>query len=183
MDGSPAGKAGAKPGKFARAQMTTNPPCHIDPAKLKLVEHTNNSWICVAPSGASPRDFHLNRGPFELFPRDVSRFDTLIIVDAGNRYWARFLCVDSGAGQCLFALLESVDLPPVQHDRSDRVPAGYEVVQGGPDDMEPWLVRRIADSVILNRFHVHRTREEAVRFLLDHPTVRGETSQGIWRGQ
>lgn len=151
----------------------------VAPGTLRLIQYANNDWTGLAPRDCEPEDLHLNPAPFELLPNQVARFDTLRLVDPGDKWVAWYACVEALTGHKVFALLNAIRLPSRVGDASDRVPAGFEVVQGGPGDEEGWLVRRVLDGVILNRHRRTPTREDGIRFLLSHAAVRGEVHQSI----
>lgn len=152
----------------------------VSAGSLVLTQYKSNDWTGLAPRGCEPEDFHLRADPFDLLPDQVARFDTLRLIDPGDRWMAEYLCVEALTGRKVFALVHKVDLPPREADTSARIPAGYEIVQGGAEDHEDWLVRRVADQVVLNRHMTMGSYERARRYLLDHPTVRGEVHQSVY---
>lgn len=152
----------------------------VMPATLMLEQYRNNSWVAIAPRDCVPEDFHLRSEPFDLLPSQMARFDTLRLIDPGDRWLAQYLCVESVLMRKVFSLMSVVKLPAREGDMTDRVPTGYEVVQGGPDDFEDWKVVRVKDGVVLNKHQRMGSREEAVRYCIDHPTVRPAQHHSIY---
>ncbi len=171
-----AGTAGRKSAKGAKAQADAaveRQVGHIAPANHQLAEQCVNSWFSVAPRDSVPDDFDMVAEPFALIAQDLTRFDSMRLVAADDSWLADLIVVDKGPGYALCKVVRSVKLPKRRSISENRVPEGFEVVQGGIGE-EPWICRRLADGVVLNVGQFHHRREDAIRYLLDHATVRGE---------
>jgi|SRR5882672_5286564 len=141
---------------------------------VKLRELTNNQWTCVLPAGMTLDDVEAP-GVFALVGDLLQPFDILHLCTSDRTAWGELLVLDAGAGFVDVRLLRREKLPPRLDTGEVRMPAGFAIRRAGPSDSQPgFLVVRLSDGRLLNaELHIHR-REEAIRFLLDHATVRPE---------
>jgi hypothetical protein len=175
----PAGSAPAEGGEglaaAGRAQLG-----QVSPEKIVLSQYLRNSWNAVAPKGARPEDLDMVDGPFNLVARDLTVQDDIRVIAADGSWLADYLVVDTGPTFALARLTQAINLPLRRDDMSERV-IGFRFVQAGPNDSQPgWLAVRIADGVLLNAGHHHHRREDCVRFVLDHSTVRGDSNPRVF---
>jgi len=171
----------------ASATATTTAPTkakevkHIPPGTTVLAEHANNRHFCVAAPHTSPEDLHQAAEPFALIAERLARFDDIRVVSAEGEWLADFVVVDCGPGYAICHLVSAIELATRRSDMTDRIPEGFEIKQSAPGDAQPgWLVLRKADDVVLNAGQHHQRREDAVRFLLDHSTVRSASTSPLW---
>jgi len=149
-------------------------PKQIARGNLKLRELLNNQWTCVLPAGMTLDDVEAP-GVFALTGDLLQPFDIVHLCTSDRTAWGELLVLDCGPGFVDVRLLRREQLPPRLDTGEVRMPAGFAIRRAGPSDSQPgYLVVRQSDGRLLNaELHIHR-REEAVRFLLDHATVRPE---------
>lgn len=173
-----------KAAQVGAAATPTKTVKHIPPATAVLAEYANNRHFCAAAPGTLPDDLEMNPEPFALIATNLTRFDDIRVVAAEGTWMADLIVVDSGPGYAICRLVQVLNLPTRRSDQTDRIPAGFEIVQASPGDSQPgWLVIRLSDNVQLNAGHIHQNKEDATRYLLDHSSVRGNDKPAVWRGQ
>jgi hypothetical protein len=180
-----AGKAAKADASAAAARKSIG---HLLPEKLELAEQKYNRWYGVAPLGTLPEDLDLQPEPFALIASLLHRGDDLRLFTADDSLMIDLVCVRAGPGYAICRVVQALAIPEAMHDDGARIPKGFEVRMATSGDTQPgWLVWRIAssgnrvDNILLNAGHHFETKEQAVRYLLDHATVRGETPQGVHR--
>lgn len=171
------GSAAAEVGEAARVSNVGQ----VSPEKAVLREFANNAWFAVAPAGAAPEDLDMVDGPFNLIAKDLTRCDDIRVICPEGTWLADYVAVDVGPTFALCRLTQAINLPARRADQTDRVPAGFKIVQSGPKDTQQgWLAWRTADNVLLNAGHSFHRREDLIRFVLDHPSVRGNNRPTIF---
>lgn len=150
-----------------------------------LAEQRTNRWFGTAPRGCTPEQLDMDPAPWVSVAGSFTRFDEIRLVASDLTWIAEYVVLQSGPRGSTFAvckLLRVVEIPVISSERSG-LPAGYSIVPDwDPSSGTTWVVRRDKDGVVLNHGSFHRTEEEARRFLLDHPVVRGEVRATIWGG-
>ena len=165
----------AKPAKPIREPFAGQ----VSPERTHLAEQVFNCWHCVAPKGCTPEDLDCDPQPWQLIAPNATRFDHFQVVAEDDTWLAEFICIDAGPGWAACKLVHKFKLPARRPQSEWRPPEGYAIRQGGPAE-EPWIAYREKDGVVLNGNCFHATREEALRFLIDHPAVRGSQPPTLW---
>lgn len=181
-----ASAAQSKADKAAKAGATTEtaprPVVEIRPDTFKLAEHERNSWVCVVPAGTQVEDLDLQPGPLALIASLLHKGDDIRAFTADDSAMFDLVCVQVVAGRALCRVVRSIPLPERPLDALSRVPDGFVIRPATAGDVQSgYLVVRVRDNVLLNSNHICETRESAIRYLLDHPTVRGDVPQSVFR--
>lgn len=157
----------------AAADADARPVFHISPEKLKLAEQVKNDWVGVVPAGTRAEDLDLKAEPFALIAQLLHKGDDIRLFTADDREVIDLVCVQAAGTQALCRVTQVVKIPLLSEADQDRVPAGFEVVRAkASDEQEGWLVRRLSDGVLLNAGTLYFQKEDAIRYLLDHASVR-----------
>ncbi len=177
-----AARAEASSAEAAMAPIKAKEVKHISPEKTELAEHHNNRHFAVAPKGMTPAELDMQPEPFALIAERLTRFDDIRVVAAEGTWLADFIVVECGQGYAYCQMTSQLPLPEVQGQATERIPDGFKIRQAGPGDgQEGWLVVRLKDEVVLNAGQSPMYRkEEAIRYLLDHPSVRSDRSSQLW---
>ena len=168
-------KAAKRPADDAEVDAAI-PTAKIEPlgrGALKFEESTNNRWRAVSPLGVPHEELNRHAVFWGHCGDDFQSFDTVWLVDAGRTQLSEFVVLDAGPSYADVALARTIKLPPRTRGAESRIPDGYSIVQAGPSDSQRgWLVVRQSDGVTLNVAMPIARREDAIRFLLDHATLR-----------
>lgn len=160
----PAAKAGKAP-PMERPRIT------VVADDMSLAEQKKNDWMMTVPSGTEPKDLDLQEHVFETVAHHLTRGDSIRFVTVDGRRFMDGIVVWRDGNRAMCRIASDVKVPAFAESAEDRVPEGFEIRIG--IEQEGYEVLRLADGVILNKsFHIHK-REEALRFLIDHPTLRG----------
>lgn len=142
----------------------------IGRADFKLFEFCNSIWSIVLPEGVT-KETLLDAALWSMAPEGMQPFDIIRAVAAD--WWAEILvrqCVRARPLQLV--LLRLVDLPAMMQDQTDRVPPGFTIER---TPQHGWTIVRLADGVRMLNGNDHggiHTREDALRWLLDHASLR-----------
>jgi hypothetical protein len=157
------------------------PPFHISPEQTKLAEQVRNDWVVVVPAGTTAKDLDLQSEPFALIADMLHEGDNLRCLSGDKRTVIDCVCVHRAGTKAVCRVVLELKVPSLTESDSDRIPAGFEVVEAMPRDIQPgWLVRRKDGPLLNHGMHIY-DREQAIRFLLDHASVRCETPQSVMR--
>jgi hypothetical protein len=139
---------------------------------LKDRGFTNNDWTKVAPLGYTVEDL-CDPAYWAIYHTLLHPYDIVSVVSRDRKWWAEFLIVGVSISGAQTVLLRKVDLPAIEPDRSDRLPPGYSF----KDDPEVGLILirdrdgvKMGDSITNN----WNCKEDAVRYLLDHASLRSD---------
>jgi hypothetical protein len=151
-------------------------PFEIARGKVVLREAETNDWFVKAgPPGATLEDMDGSEA-WAPMGMEFHPFDRVEMVTHDRTTWGEFIVLDCGPGFADLKLLRKVVLPPRIDGSEGRLPAGFRIRRAGPADIQPgWLVERLSDGRLLNYGTHHHRREDAVRYLLYHATVRQKT--------
>lgn len=143
--------------------------------RLKMREAVGNEWFVIAPAKLDPKDVtapSIWSAVADQFNRDIG-MDIVRVLFEEQRLWKELLVVQATSTRATLVELRTVSLPERFGD-DDRMPANHEITYSQEDG---YIVRRISDGVILGtgREKGFYKREDAVRYLLDHATLRQTT--------
>jgi hypothetical protein len=144
----------------------------IPAGSCKLEDFTNARHRAVAPRGARPEDL-IGTAAWALCAKDFKDFDFVTVVPVDRTWLAEFVVREVGVGFADLQLMWSLKLPPRSPAGESRIPAGFQIRIANPGEEPGWRVIREKDGIQLNAGHYHARREDALRFLLDHASVRG----------
>lgn len=132
-----------------------------------LRDQVGNVWRLLVQAGTTPADY-LEPAALGAAAADLQPYDRIEALARDERWWGEYLVTDTGPGWATLLLLRTVDLPKRSDGGETRVPAGHRIYRGAAD--EAWVVFRDTDGVTMS--NGHRDRETALRWLLDHATLR-----------
>lgn len=194
MSETPAERPNGKAGKSSKnhedatamAPVTAEPQrkaFEIAPDKTSLAEQVYNRFWVAVPAGTQAEDLDLKERPFALIAGLLHECDDIRAVTADKRTIFDLVVVHRSGNQARCRVTQVIRIPEIKEEDVELIPAGYEVVRAGPADPQPgWLVRRKNDpSVILNYGQECYDKARAIAFLLNHPAVRGDVPQGMFR--
>ena len=157
--------SGPGPGTPKEVALIRQQDCHLSSQKVR-------SFFLIAPADSVPRDFHMQPEPLALVARELTMYADVRIVHPAGLWLADAIVVDHLPPTfAMLQIVRSFNMPPRKSDESDRVPAGYSIRQGDANE-EPWIVMRDADEVCLSFGQFLKTKNQAVEFLLAHPSLR-----------
>ncbi len=134
----------------------------LSPNALELAQHVCQTWVMTAPPATTierlqDSDFYRHVGP------KLGRGDIIRWVNESAGFFAEILVREgresNRQGFVSVALLRTVELPLLQPDTADRLPAGHSVQWLG--EAERWAVLRGA-QVLKNNFG---TKSEALQYV------------------
>jgi hypothetical protein len=151
----------------------------ISPEKTKLTEQVANRWTVVVPVGTLPEDLDLRPDPFDLIAGlPLTKGDDIRAFTADERTIYDLIVVHCAGGRAWCRVTNVVKVPTFTEAAGGlgHVPEGFEITQSTrADAQDGWLIRRLADGVLLNGGQAPiYDHQEALRFLLNHPSVRGQ---------
>jgi hypothetical protein len=140
---------------------------------LKLREHAHNVYFVVAPQGMKVEDL-TKPEVWSAVTHQLSLFDIIRVLveeEGGNDQWVELIVRYAEIGRVCVRQLRVIDLGPKESETEMRLPPGHSISY---DTSAGWIVRRDADGVILGKGSERGwgRREDAIRFLLEHATVR-----------
>ena len=146
----------------------------LAPAKLqalprgncRLRESVNNTWRAIIPRG-TPQERLLESDFWVVVAGDFMPWDRIHAVAEDRSFYAELLVIDAGRGYARIEPLGIHTLAPIVTSQAG-LPPGHEIVHAGPDKL--YCVRRIKDGVLLGEGFP--SKDEALRFLLDHASLR-----------
>lgn len=141
-------------------------PTAFPRGSIKLREYMAAVHRVVAPRGMT-REQLLLPEVWSIVGCDLNRFDIIEIVAADGSYFARHLVVQQGRGYGSTVELSFTSLPATITTQ-EGLPANHSIEYLGPE--RGFVVTRLSDSVVLREGF--KTRDEALKFLLDHGTLR-----------
>lgn len=152
------------------------PPSPFRRDRLKQIEEKANFWIFYASPGTKLE--HLTDDParWAVF-HDLlkNRFDHVEVVSNDSSWWAELLVNSSSTSGVQMVLLRSMEMPEVTPEDSSRLPKEFKFSE---DPEHGLIVTRIKDNVFMGSSLENgwKNREDAVRYILDHATVRQPVS-------
>lgn len=132
-----------------------------------LRDQVANVWRLLVPADTKPEDY-LDPGALGAASVDLHVYDRIEALSRDEKWWAEYLVTDTGPGWATLILLRAIELPKRKDGAEARVPAGHRIYRGATD--EGWIVYRDTDGVTMS--NGHRDHETALRWLLDHATMR-----------
>lgn len=158
------------------------PPFHISPEHTKLAEQLRNEWVVVVPAGTTAKDLDLRSEPFALIADMLTEGDNIRCLSSDKRTVIDCVCVHRVGVKAICRVILELKVPSFSETDSDRIPAGFDIVAAKPGDVQQgWLVKRLDGDLLLNHGMPIFQKEIALRFLLDHASVRCETPQSVMR--
>lgn len=172
----------AKAPSASAAPAVEAPPLHIiAPGTTTPLEFKQNAFWAIASKGSKPEDYVMKPGPFALISHDLTRFDTIRLIDPDETWLVELIVVDCGMGYAFCKAMFQTDIP----HRSELDAQGhpdYEIVPAGITDQElgfgAYVVRRKSDLAPLNNGALWSYTEAAL-FLANHAAVRGTPSSHV----
>lgn len=153
----------------AQALQPTPAPIHmraIRPSEFKLAETVNHRWRAIVSPGMQ-RERLCDSDLWSIVSSDMLAWDRIDVVAEDRSFFAELLVLEAGRGYANVIELGYKALPPIITNQ-DGLPPGHEITHGGPESL--YVVRRLRDGVILGKGFP--SRDEAVKFLLDHASLR-----------
>jgi hypothetical protein len=162
------------------------PAWSISPEKTQLFEQVANCWSVVVPAGTTAAELHLRPEPFDLIAgMPLTKGDSIRAWTSDEKAIFDLVVVRVSAGRawCMLRQELQIRLPDDVPGSLGHVPEGYEIVAATMGDTQlGWLIRRTADGVLLNGAQAPiLDHQEALRFLLNHPSVRGQKPLPVQR--
>jgi hypothetical protein len=154
-------------------------PKPAQPNGLKLEGFARQVWFCEFGDDVLLED--LQSPDFWAACSGSLRMSDVIEVSQPTR-WTMIVIGDVGAGYVRpDVALTMPRAPRASGDEAQRVPKGYTIRRRHQDDPEGTpevaVIRdatETASALVMNLHHMsHTTFETALRWLLDHPTIRG----------
>jgi len=145
--------------------------------QMMLAEEKRTQRVLYAPADMTVEQLTDDPARWAIFtsgPYRLNRFDRIEVIggnEVAGRWWAEVLVTSTVIGAAQMHLLQAIKLPEPLEDTSDRLPAGYRFDE---DPVKGLCIIRIRDGTEMGnqRDHGWRRREDAIRFLLDHASVR-----------
>jgi hypothetical protein len=131
---------------------------------IRLLESVNNAWRAVL----TPAQFEerLNPAIWAVKTRELRAYDRIIAISEDERQYAELLVTECDLGDCTVVELRHVKLPAKKRVNGARIPDGYKIHV----DINGFRGMREADSAHMGPYR--GKQEEAIRDILDHPTLR-----------
>jgi hypothetical protein len=156
------------------------PPEPLKGDTVRLLEHVQNRWSTVFAAGSLASDYE--DPALWCATNDFTAYDTCVGPTGDTRFWREYLCISALPGCTRFKLLREVALPPRESDTERRMPPGYRLRVGTPEEEQRgdmYMIDRkdhpdgLDDQIGLNRGLQHQSAEQAFRWWMDHAVMRG----------
>lgn len=169
--------ASRKPPKLPRAVETAaaapRPVIHLLPGKWHMSDEVFNRIIVHAEKDMVPDDLNGSEA-WALLVGVKQLIQLYTDVRVVHDDWlADVVIIDHSPSFAIGKVVQVIALPKHREDQDGRIPVGYTIRPARPSEQPNvgWLVIRDSSGVVISGGHILETRESAIRFCLDHPSV------------
>lgn len=159
------------------APMPTEPKksIHVGRRAKRLREQVNNSWRINVQADTRPEDY-CHRDALGAAADGLAPYDRVEMIPADERWFAECLVLAAGLGWAKLKIMQVVELPPREEVVEGRIPDTHKIVPAPPAQGGGFLILRKADGKLMKNEGgaPFQSAEAAIRFLLDHASMRGE---------
>lgn len=131
-------------------------------------------WHGVAVPGSQPEDYEVNAALWSVVAGKLHPWDRVGLVAQDATWYAEYLVIEASQGDARVVMLMAKELPVRTLSGPQKLPAGYTIRRGNPDE-EPWVVVRDSDQFVMSVGQRLRSYEAARTWLLSLAIFRDDT--------